>query len=316
MEQKKIPVVAVVGPTASGKTALAVSIAKQFDGEVVSADSMQIYKGMDIATAKPSPEEMMGIPHHFLSFLEPAEPFSVADYAASAHRVIAEINSRGKLPILAGGTGLYIDSVLEDIRFGETKHDMDLRRELIQFEEKHGAPSLWERLRGVDPEAAEKLHPNDTGRIIRAIEVYELTGIPMSEHRRKSRGESRYRVLKIGLSYRDREILYGKIERRVDQMIEQGLLKEAEAFFRMDRSKTAAQAIGYKELAGYFEGRLGLDEAVENLKRETRRYAKRQMTWFRKDSRIIWFYPDEKDYAEIEKNIYAYIDKFRKMCYD
>lgn len=318
MEKKiqKIPVVAVVGPTASGKTALAVEIALHAGGEVISADSMQVYRGMDIATAKPTEEEKKGVPHHLIDFLDIRTPFSVADYAALAHEAIRGVWERGKLPILAGGTGLYVDAVLEDLRFTEIKSDGKLREELAEFAAEKGPSALLEMLRGIDPETAETLHENNQGRIIRAIEVYRLTGIPMSEHRRRSRGESRYSALKIGLNYRERPILYDRIDRRVEEMLTNGLLEEAGRFRREYGCYTSAQAIGYKELAGYFEGTLSLDEAVENLKRETRRYAKRQLTWFRREDDIHWFYPDEGDLLELQKNILLLVDNFTKMWYD
>lgn len=314
----KVPVVAVVGPTASGKTDLAIAIAQHFGGEVVSADSMQIYRGMDIATAKPTPAEMQGIPHHLIGFQEPENPFSVAEYAALAHAAIREVLDRGKLPVLAGGTGLYVDSVLHDLRFSEIRGDEQLRAELVRYAQEYGNPALWERLRSVDPETAAALHPNNLGRVIRAIEVYRETGVTMAEHQRRSRGRSRYAAVKIGLNCRDREWLYDRINRRVDRMLERGLLEEAREF--RERSAvygmTAVQAIGYKELDGYFDGTLALAEAVENLKRSTRQYAKRQLTWFRKDPAIHWFYPDEEEMEILRKKVYACIEKSLAIWYD
>lgn len=308
----KIPVVAVVGPTASGKTGLAVSIARQFGGEVISADSMQVYRGMDVATAKPSEEEKQGIPHHLMDCLDPGAPFSVADYAALAHKAIADVFARGKLPLLVGGTGLYVGAVLDDLRFTESKSDPALREKWSRFAEEKGGEALLAELQKLDPETAARLHPNDRGRIIRAIEVCCLTGIPMSEQQRRSRGESRYRSLKIGLNYRDRQALYDRIDRRVDQMLEQGLLAEAREAIQTD-GPTALQAIGCKEFGSYFAGISTLEEAVESVKRESRRYAKRQLTWFRRDPEIRWFYPDETDGETLRKNIFENIDNFLHM---
>lgn len=320
---EKIPVVAVVGPTASGKTALAVEIALRWRGEVISADSMQIYRGMEIATAKPTPAERKGIPHHLMDFLDPASPFSVAEYAALARETIRQVWERGSLPILAGGTGLYINAVLDNIQFAEMGSDPALRQELAEYGRIHGAAALWELLRECDPETAASLHENNQGRVIRAIEVCRLTGIPMSEHRRRSRLEpSPYQPLKLGITYRDRQKLYDRINLRVDEMMNRGLLAEAADWLgrpEVPEPLTAVQAIGYKELAGYFQGLLTLEEAVENLKRETRRYAKRQLTWFRKDPEIHWFCPDEGkkwNSGEIPENIGLCIDQFLKMWYD
>lgn len=290
----KIPLLVITGPTASGKTALAVELAKAFDGEVVSADSMQLYEGMDIATAKPTLEEMQGIPHHLIGILKPQQPFSVADYAGIANQTIREIVSRQKLPILAGGTGLYIQAVVDGIRFSEEDKEDGLRRELERRAKEEGAEVLLKELAQVDPEYAEKLHPNNKIRVIRALEIYLKTGITMTEHQKNSRlAPSPYRACMIGLNYRDREVLYERINRRVDRMVESGLLEEARKICAQKDLKTAYQAIGYKELEGYFAGRLSLSQALDTLKQESRRYAKRQLTWFRRDERIRWIYPDE-----------------------
>jgi len=314
---KAIPILAVVGPTASGKTALAVDIALRYGGEVVSADSMQVYRGMDIATAKPSMEERKGVPHHLMGVIDPSVPFSVAEYAQMAHETIRDIHDRGRLPILAGGTGLYVDAVLRDLAFAEMKSDPALREELFSLGREQGPAALWELLRECDPESAASLHENNMGRVVRAIEVYRLTGVPMSEQQRRSRaGRSRYLPLKLGLNFRDRQVLYSRINARVDKMLEEGLLEEAREFLRRSSGPTAAQAIGYKELLGYFSGALSLDQAAENLKRESRRYAKRQLTWFRRDEEILWFYPDETNLCQMEKNICDSIDNFLKVCYD
>ncbi len=310
---EKIPVLAVVGPTASGKTSLAIEIAKEYHGEVVSADSMQIYKEMQIATAKPTVDEMQGIPHHLLDFLAPDVSFSVAQYAALAHQTISEITARGHLPVMAGGTGLYVDAVLDDLIFAKIETDEQKRAELWAFVEAHGANALHERLREIDPESAARIHENNVGRIVRAVEVYELTGITMSEHQRNSRPkESRYRSLKIGINYKDRAVLYDRVNRRVDLMMEQGLLEEA-ANVRNRARKTAVQAIGYKELEPYFLHQEPLDVCVERLKQETRRYAKRQITWFSRDPNILWVYPDTETPQEIFSKIKRAVENFIKV---
>ena len=295
----KIPVIAVVGPTASGKTALAVKIAKKFNGQVISADSMQIYKGMDIATAKPTESEKEGIEHYLLDFLPIEVRFSVADYVSAAKDCIAKISANGYLPIVAGGTGLYIDSLLQNISFCREKTDEEIRKKINKEYEVLGGENLLSRLCEIDSKTAERLHPSDKSRIVRALSLYESTGITMTEQYEKSRLEkSPYNVLYIGINYRDREVLYSKINMRVDLMLQNGLLEEAKAYFDLSRDTTASQAIGYKELAPYFNGELTLEECVENLKRETRRYAKRQLTWFRKNENINWVYPD--DYASTD----------------
>lgn len=314
--EKKIPVVAVVGPTASGKTGMAILLAKRLNGEIVSADSMQVYRRMDIATAKPTLEERQGIPHHLMDFLEPEETFSVADYVKRAHPLLSDIHKRGKLPILVGGTGLYISSVLDNIQFAENKSDPLVREELTLLAQEKGSVALWEELRKIDPELAAQLHPNNTGRIIRGIEAFRLTGIPMSVQMKKSRKqETPYQVKKIGLTFADRACLYERINRRVDQMMQQGLLEETRTILENPNRKTACQAIGYKELEGYLDGCCSLEEAVEHLKQETRRYAKRQLTWFRRDPQIEWYKLDEIGTAEAEKKIGDSVENFLKVCY-
>lgn len=296
---KKIPLIAVAGPTASGKTSLAVELCIRLGGEVVSADSMQIYRGMDIATAKPTPEEMRGVPHHLVDFLDIGSEFSVADYVAAAHEAISDIYGRGKLPVVCGGTGLYIDSLIENIRFEKTVSSTPLRAELKKLAEEKGGGHLLEMLRNIDPETASRLHENNLNRIIRALEVYKTTGETMSEQIKNSRSEeSPYNACVLGLDYKDRQVLYERIGRRVDMMLEAGLLEEAERVVSDPRLKTARQAIGYKELAPYFEGTAPLEECIENLKQATRRYAKRQLTWFRRNKSIHWLYPDEAESFE------------------
>lgn len=294
---KKIKTVFVVGPTASGKTGLSINIAKLFGGEVVSADSMQIYKGIHIASAAPDETEMQGVPHHLLEFLETDKQFSVADYVKTARKCIEDIASRGKLPIVAGGTGLYISSLLDNTEYTEQQTDYALREELEQQFDALGGEEMLRQLSGFDNESAERLHPNNRRRIIRAFEVYRLTGRTITEQNQLSHeNESILEPLVLGLSTLDRELLYERINKRVDIMLENGLLDEArETLLRAD-DKGAFQAIGHKELYGYLRGETPYDEAVELLKRQTRRYAKRQLTWFKRDSRINWLYLDgEKD---------------------
>lgn len=293
MNTEKIPVLAVAGPTASGKTALAVALAKELDGEVVSADSMQVYGEMQIGTARPNEEEMEGVPHHMLGFLPPAESFSVADYVERAASCIREIHARGKLPIVAGGTGLYIRSLLRGIRFSQMPEDEALRREL-EAQSEQDPVALWETLRELDPEAAAAIHPNNRKRVIRAVEVCRVTGVPFSvQSKQAAEGDSPYRYALVCLGFHDRQKLYDRINRRVDVMMEQGLLEEAESFLKSHPGGTAVQAIGYKELAPYFRKECPLETAVENIRRETRRYAKRQLTWFRREEEAHWLYVDE-----------------------
>lgn len=289
----KINVLAVVGPTASGKTKLSVELAKALNGEIVSADSMQIYKGMDIGTAKPTFEEMQGIPHHLMGFLDSNENFSVAIYVEMAHKIIAEINSKGKLPIVTGGTGLYVDSLLNSIKFFDNTSDDNIREKYSKLLEENGLDFLLDRLKGIDIESYEKLlEQRNAKRIIRALEFYEVTGKTISEQNRLSKQDSPYNPIKIGLTCRDRQVLYDRINLRVDLMLKDGLLDEAEKVLNSDLSNTAEKAIGYKELIPYFKGESTLDECIEVLKMNTRRYAKRQLTWFRRDQDINWIYID------------------------
>ena len=290
----KIPVIAIVGPTASGKTALAVELAKSIGGEVVSADSMQIYKGMDIATAKPTAEEMQGVPHHLIGFLDPNVPFSCPEYVRMAHTVLEDIHSRGKIPVVCGGTGLYIDSLLLNIDFGQELEDTEKKREIRRVCENMSGEELLDILKKFDPECAQRLHPNNRNRIIRAIEVYELTGITQTEAQRRSRlNETPYDTIWICLDYRDRQKLYGRIDSRVDRMMENGLVDEARDYISLHRDSTASQAIGYKELKPYLEGSLSLEQASDNLKKATRHYAKRQLTWFRKNPELHRIFCDD-----------------------
>ena len=280
-------IIVVSGPTASGKTALAVELAKRYDGEVISADSMQIYTDMDVASAKATPEEQQGIPHHLMDFLDPAESFSVADWVKLAGECADDILKRGKTPVICGGTGLYISSFVDNLRFDESECDYQFREEMRKFAEENGAAALLERLRSIDPETAETLHENNVSRIIRALEVYKTTGHTISEAKRASRAEpSPYQFILLTLDFENREQLHERINARVYKMLEMGLEQEARSCFIQQNRPTAAQAIGCKELYPYFRGERSLEDCVEELQLRTRQYAKRQLTWFRRDNRF------------------------------
>ena len=284
----KIPLIVVAGPTASGKTSLGVELAKRLDGEVVSADSMQIYQGMDVASAMPTEDEMQGIPHHMIKFLPQGERYSVAAYCQAANACIADIVSRGKQPILVGGTGLYINSLVDNISFTEEETDLELRSKLNKRLEEEGAEALLQELASVDPESAARLHINDSKRIVRALELYYQTGVTITEQTKLSRQSgSPYNPLIIGLNARDREFLYERINLRVGIMAQNGLGEEAKLCIGSEKG-TAAQAIGHKELMPYFNGEMSLEEALDNLRMQTRRYAKRQLTWFKRNKNIKW----------------------------
>ena len=287
---KKHPVLAVVGPTASGKTALGVALAEQFGGEIISADSMQIYKGLDVGTAKVTPEETRGIPHHGVDILQPDEPFSVADFTALAGALEREISGRGHLPILVGGTGLYVQSFLYGVRFAAEKTPDGLREQLAAELNEKGPEAMYAELQAVDPEAAAAIHPNNHVRVLRALEHYRATGKKLSEQKAASLPPERpYRSLILGLDFPDRAALYRRIDLRVDKMLEAGLLAEAEYVWRnREAFRTAAQAIGYKEFFPYFEQTAALDACTEKLKQASRNYAKRQLTWFRHMDGVIW----------------------------
>lgn len=304
-------VVAIIGPTASGKTALSVELAKGFDGEIISADSMQIYQNMDIATAKPTEEEKQGIPHHLMDFLQPSEEFSVARYCELAKSAISEITSRGKLPIIVGGTGLYVDALLGNMQFEETPADPALRVMITTELQEKGIDKMLEEIRAFDPESADRLSiERNPKRIIRCIEVYRSTGMTQTQLNIKQlSADTPYHSLKIGLTASDREFLYDRINRRVDVMMDSGLLEEAKSFYQSGSGDTASAAIGYKELLPYLDGDLELSICVANLKRATRRYAKRQMTWFRRDPSIRWFSIDELSFDQIQSEVSNMIKK-------
>ena len=299
----KIPLLVIVGPTASGKTALAVECALEFGGEVVSADSMQIYKGMSIATAKPTADEMKGVKHRLIDFVDVTDNYSVADYVKDANEAIDAIVAEDKLPILCGGTGLYVDSLVNNIRFSQEETDSELRGSLEEKMEKIGAEAMLEELAQFDPDTAERLHANNKKRIIRAFEVYMSTGKTFSEMQVLSREEpSRFNPVFVGIGCEDRQKLYDRIDRRVDIMLENGLVEEAREYYNLPEKTTSSQAIGYKELKPYFEGEITLEKAVDNLKLATRHYAKRQLTWFRRNENIRWFnfdtYTDFKSFSD------------------
>ena len=265
---------------------------------------------MDIATAKPTVQEMCGIPHHLLDFLEPGEKYSVAAYCAEAGKCIDDISGKGKLPVLVGGTGLYYSSLVDNISFADEDDDASIRSELERRAESEGIETPHRELAAMYPETAAQLHLNNRGRIIRALEVYYKTGVTMSEQQRRSRlVEPKYDCTAICLDVRDRQFLYDRIDRRVDIMIENGLIEEARRFLSGELGKTSGQAIGYKELQPYFSGEISLDDAIDNLKRSTRRYAKRQLTWFRRDERIIHLYIDEMPYDELLKTAVGIIER-------
>ena len=283
--------ICVVGPTASGKTKMGVALAKRFDGEVVSVDSMQIYRGMTIGTAAPTAEEMEGVPHHMVAVADPADSWSVARFTAAADGCIQDILRRGKRPVLVGGTGLYLDALVRGTDFAAGSQGGEMRLKLQQRLAQEGAAPLLAELAAIDPEAAARLHLRDEKRILRALEVYYETGETITEHDRRSRlTPSRYDAAYIGLSFRDRQDLRERIDRRVDDMVAQGLLQEVESLLRsgLPRDATALQAIGYKQFLAVAEGRAAVDEAIEEVKLRSRQYAKRQLTWLRRNEAIHW----------------------------
>ena len=284
--------ICICGPTASGKTALSVALAKQLHTEIISADSMQIYRGMDIGTAKPTAEERQGVPHHLLDVCAPGEAFSVARYVELADAAAQDILSRGMVPVVAGGTGLYMDALIECSTFSGDETDLSVREKYQRMAAEQGNEAVHACLAKVDPEGAERLHPNNLKRVIRALEVYEQTGMTIDAFNRlHKRPAPKYAALKIGVCPSERQTLYDRIDRRVDQMLADGLLEETKHL--LDRGAltgTAAQAIGYKELLGYLQGEAPLEDCVALLKQRSRNYAKRQLTWLKRDDNIRWIY--------------------------
>ena len=290
-------VICVVGPTACGKTKMGVALAQRFGGEVVSVDSMQIYRGMTVGTAAPTAAEMEGVPHHMIAVADPAESWSVARYVREADACVQDILRRGKRPVLVGGTGLYLDALVRGQDFAAGSQGGEIRRELQEKLAKDGAEVLLEALRAVDPESAARLHLRDEKRILRALEVYEETGEPMSRRDRRGRERpDRYQALYIGLNFRDRADLRERIDRRVDEMVRRGLLQEVQALLAggLPRDATALQAIGYKQFLAVADGTATADQAVEEVKLRSRQYAKRQLTWLRRNPAIHWIYWDKE----------------------
>ncbi len=292
-------IVVICGPTASGKTALSIALAKAFDGEVVSADSMQIYRRMDIGTAKPTMEERQGVPHHMLDVADPGEQYSVSRYAREAGACVEDILSRGKLPIVCGGTGLYIDGLLRGADFQPNGADNGLRHRLEEEWEAQGAEQMMARLAAVDPESAARLHLSDKRRVLRALEVYLATGETITAHNARTKAiPPRFDAAILGLNTEPRQILYDRIDRRVGVMLEQGLIREAKSLLEDGLLEgTAAQAIGYKELLAHFRGEMSLEQAADLIRQKSRNYAKRQLTWFRRDERVRWITYNSADAA-------------------
>ncbi|MGM0213304.1 tRNA (adenosine(37)-N6)-dimethylallyltransferase MiaA [Enterococcus sp. AZ109] len=302
-------VVAIVGPTAVGKTSLSIQLAKRFNGEIISGDSMQVYRTLDIGTAKVTVEEMAGIAHYLIDVRDVTESYSAADFQETARQVIDEIDERGKLPIIVGGTGLYIQSLLWDYKLGSEneKEDLGLREKYAAFAEEYGKKALWKELACIDPLAAEKIHFNNLKKVIRALEVYQLTGRSILTP--KETPKLLYDPYIVGLDT-DRELLYQRINKRVDLMMEQGVLSEAKQMLAF-RDQQSAQGIGYKEFFPYFEGKISLDQAIEEVKQKSRRYAKRQLTWFRNRMPVNWFdivqHPEEV--SQIEAAIIEWLEE-------
>ena len=297
---QKEKVIVICGPTASGKTALSIELAKQINGEIVSADSMQIYKDMDIGTAKPTKEEMQGINHYLIDFVSPDERYSVADYKQDAKKAIREILKKGKVPIIVGGTGLYVDSLIYEIEYPNIEFDEKYREKLEKKVEENGLEELYEKAKEIDGEAIKKISKNDKKRILRILEIYHATGKNKTEQEiesRKNEVEFDYKVYALKW---DRENLYERINTRVDIMLEQGLIEEVKSIYeKYNKFPTAMQGLGYKEVVEYLENKTTKEKMVEKIKQETRRYAKRQMTWFRKNKQTIWLNAED----EIQNNI-------------
>ena len=302
-------ILAVVGPTASGKSALALSLAKRLGGEIISCDSMQVYRRMNVGTAKPTEEEMAEVRHHLIDVAEPQESFSAADYVSLAVKAIEDCTARGRLPIVCGGTGLYLDALLRGEDLAPDTVDESVRAELMAFAEREGADALWEELLRIDPESAAATHKNNIKRVARAIEIFRVSGVTKTELDRRSKlSGGRYDATVIGLRYEDRGTLYDRINRRVDTMIADGLVEEARGLLEegvFEKNATAAQAIGYKEILPYVRGAVTLESASEALKMATRRYAKRQMTWFSAKDYVNWIdipADNKKTFEEIVNN--------------
>lgn len=284
----KPKVIVICGPTASGKTSLSISLAKKINGEIVSCDSMQIYKEMDIGSAKPTVEEMQEIKHYLVDFVSPEKRYSVSEYKEDASKAIEEIINKGKTPIIVGGTGLYLNSLIYNIQYNEMEVDLNYRRELEKEAEEYGLEVLYNRAKEIDPEAMEKVSANDKKRITRVLEIYNATGRNKTELEKKSRKEVPYNYLIFGINM-ERSILYDRINKRVDIMLEQGLIEEVKNLInKYSNMRTAMQGLGYKEVKEFLDGNISKEEMIEKIKMETRRYAKRQITWFKRIKNIIW----------------------------
>lgn len=300
--QEKPKVIVICGPTASGKTALSIELAKKINGEIVSADSMQIYKEMNIGSAKPTKEERQGIKHYMIDSVSPNERYSVAEYKKQAEQAIEEILQKGKIPIVVGGTGLYVNSLIYGIEYPDTKIDEAYRKQLEEIAQKEGLQKLYEQAKKIDPQAMQAISPNDKKRIIRVLEIYKETGKTKTEQERESRkNEVKYDYFVFAINM-ERERLYERINKRVDIMLEQGLIQEVQNIIsKYSQYPTAMQALGYKEIKEYLEGKISKEEAIEKIKQETRHYAKRQLTWFRKNKETIWLDSNKKIEDNIEK---------------
>jgi len=305
-----LDVIVICGPTASGKTSLSIEMAKRINAEIVSADSMQIYKEMKIGTAKPDKYEMDDIPHHLFDIVSVTKDFNVAKYVEYASQAINEIHLRKKNVIIVGGTGLYIDSLVNNIDFFDIETDLKYREQLTELAKAKGGEYLKLQLSEVDPETASKLHKNDIKRIVRALEVFHSTGLPISKFQKLSKRNRKYNVTYIGLNYDNRETLYNRINTRVDRMIDGGLIDECKSLLGLNLSDTAKAAIGYSDIFAYLNGEISLDDAIFYIKQKSRRYAKRQLTWFRRNQEIKWFYSDryEKE-VDLFNDCYDYIQK-------
>lgn len=288
MSESKPKIVCIVGPTASGKTSYAIEYAEKNNGEIVSCDSMQIYKYMDIGTAKPTEYEQQRVKHHMIDIVHPNTDYSVADFKCEAKKCIDEIIEKGKLPILCGGTGLYVDSIIKNVEFSEEKRDETYRKSLQKMAEENGVEAVYELLKKADKEEAEKVHPNNLKRVIRALEICKTTGRTKTETDKEALGNEEYDASVYFLNP-DREVLYNRINKRVDMMIKDGLVDEVKGLLDMGirRDSTAMQAIGYKELISYIDGEMSLSDAIDKIKQESRRYAKRQITWFKRNKNAI-----------------------------
>ena len=298
----KKPLIVLTGPTAVGKTSLSISLAKAVNGEIISADSMQVYKGMDIGSAKIRKEEMQGVTHYLVDILEPEEEFHIVKFQELAKAALEEIYAKGKIPILVGGTGFYIHAVTRDIDFTQAEQETSYREELEQFAKEKGAEYLHEKLREVDSKSAENIHANNVKRVIRALEFYHQNGTPISEHNEEQKQQTSPYNLAYFVLTAPREILYERIDRRVDQMMEEGLLEEVKSLRERGchRGMVSMQGLGYKEILAYLEGEYPLEEAVRILKRDTRHFAKRQLTWFRREQDVIWVDKEQFHWNEAE----------------